>query len=146
MGVRGPKRQSGHDAELDSRRLEQMTYRDRWEEDSDGHKFVFTVAMQRRLAEAGLPTEPEYLGELGVEAKPAKAEAEKPAVERSPEVPDVIQIDPATGGEDIFFHKTSAIGDPAEIAEGQWVLYDVEERSKGPEATEVEPYTAEQEE
>ena len=29
------------------------------------------------------------------------------------------------------------------LEEGQWVLYDVEERNKGPEATEVEPYSGE---
>jgi CspA family cold shock protein len=80
----------------------------------------------------------------------------------APTEPEIIQIDPETGkyigslkwynasrgygfisrgaGEDIFFHKTSTIGNPEEIAEGQSVLYDVEERNKGPEATEVEPY------
>lgn len=47
------------------------------------------------------------------------------------------------GGQDIFFHKTSTLGDPMELEEGQWVLYDVEEKKKGPEATDVEPFDGE---
>lgn len=141
-------------------------YKDTWAEDEDGNKFVFTVEMKRSLDKAGLPIEVESLSELGKSPgrsgnsgtshkqhqQPAAAELE----------PDIIQIDPETGkyignlkwynssrgygfisrggGEDIFFHKTSTLGDPSEIAEGQAVLYDVEQRSKGPEATEVEPY------
>jgi len=79
--------------------------------------------------------------------------------------PETIQIDPQTGkyiglvkwynekkgygfivrgaGEEIFFHKSATIGDPESYDEGQWVLYDVETRSKGPEATDIEPYTGE---
>ncbi len=79
--------------------------------------------------------------------------------------PATIQIDPETGkyvgrlkwynptrgygfiarggGEDIFFHKSGALVDPAGLEEGQWVLYDVEDRKKGPEATEVETYDGE---
>jgi CspA family cold shock protein len=78
------------------------------------------------------------------------------------EMPDTIQIDPQTGkylgrmkwynsqkgygfimrggGEEIFFHKSNTTHDPDKIQEGQWVLYDVEETRKGPEATDVEPY------
>lgn len=44
------------------------------------------------------------------------------------------------GGEEIFFHKSGTVGEPTEINEGDWVLYDVEETRKGPEATEIEPY------
>ena len=44
------------------------------------------------------------------------------------------------GGEEIFFHKTNMTADPEQIQEGQWVLYDVEETKKGPEATDIEPY------
>jgi CspA family cold shock protein len=76
--------------------------------------------------------------------------------------PEIIQIDPESGkylgtlkwynssrgygfisrggGEDIFFHKSSTMINPEQLSEGQWLLYDVEERSKGPEATDVEPY------
>jgi len=78
------------------------------------------------------------------------------------EGPLTIQIDPQTGkyigrmkwynmkkgygfivrgaGEEIFFHKSGTVGEPTELKEGQWILYDVEETHKGPEATEVEPY------
>lgn len=45
------------------------------------------------------------------------------------------------GGEDIFFHRSEVLVDPATLAEGQWVLYDVEESNKGLEANEVEPYS-----
>ncbi|RMG96494.1 MAG: cold shock domain-containing protein [Chloroflexi bacterium] len=76
--------------------------------------------------------------------------------------PATIQIDPQTGkylgrmkwfnsrkgygfimrggGEEIFFHKSNTLVDPEQLQEGQWVLYDVEETNKGPEATDVEPY------
>ncbi len=140
-----------------------MNYRDTWAEDEYGNKFVFTVEMKRKLAKAGLPVEVESLALLDEAVIPAKpkpiSRVEQP---KSVKEPDVIQIDPATGkyigtlkwynpargygfisrgaGEDIFFHKTSTVVDPAELNEGQWVLYDVEERAKGPEATDVEPY------
>jgi cold shock protein len=146
-----------------------MNYSDTWAEDENGKRFVFTVEMKRRLAEAGLAIEPENLKELGLTQPqgqytppgPSAAQDEKPNVV----VPEVIQIDPGTGkyigtlkwynpsrgygfiarggGEDIFFHKTSSLTEPTELAEGQWLLYDVEERNKGPEATEVEPYDGE---
>ncbi len=76
--------------------------------------------------------------------------------------PETIQIDPLTGkyvgrlkwynplrgygfiarggGEDIFFHKTDVLVDADQLSEGQWVLYDVEETSKGLEASEIEYY------
>lgn len=87
-----------------------------------------------------------------------------PAAEQADDFdePLTIQIDPQTGkyigrlkwynakkgygflvravGEEIFFHKTSTVGNPEELEEGQWVLYDVEETNKGLEATEIEPY------
>ncbi|VAW32221.1 hypothetical protein MNBD_CHLOROFLEXI01-5317 [hydrothermal vent metagenome] len=78
------------------------------------------------------------------------------------EMPDTIQIDPQTGkyigrmkwynnqkgygfimrggGEEIFFHKSNTTHDPGTIQEGGWILYDVEETHKGPEATDIEPY------
>jgi cold shock CspA family protein len=95
---------------------------------------------------------------------PAPASAPKPEARTEPDfsTPATIQIDPQTGkyvgrmkwynvkkgygfivrggGEEIFFHKTGTVGDPQELQEGQWILYDVEETHKGPEATEVEPY------
>jgi CspA family cold shock protein len=145
-----------------------MNYSDTWAEDKDGERFVFTVEMKRKLAAAGLAIEPENLKELGLEQQAPKAE-QKPSrprqEEQEPTVPEMIQIDPTTGkylgtlkwynpsrgygfiarggGEDIFFHKTSTLTEPTGLQEGQWLLYDVEERSKGPEATEVEPYEGE---
>ena len=144
-----------------------MNFKDTWAEDDDGNKFVFTVAMKRRLHKSGLPIEPESLKELGVETQKAATQSQK-TDEQAPQSstePEVIQIDPESGkylgtlkwynpargygfisrggGEDIFFHKTSTIGDPTDLNEGQWLLYDVEERSKGPEATDVEPYSGE---
>jgi CspA family cold shock protein len=147
-----------------------MNYKDTWETDEDGNKFVFTVEMKRNLAKAGLPIEVGSLSQLSRTPPPANSARPQAAPYSAPPAPqaaaptepDIIQIDPETGkyigtlkwynasrgygfisrgaGEDIFFHKTSTIGDPAEMAEGQAVLYDVEERNKGPEATEVEPY------
>lgn len=95
-------------------------------------------------------------------------QAESTTVSRQPAEPKEdlntfdIQIDPQTGkyigrmkwynpkkgygflvrgaGEEIFFHKSSTVGRPEELKEGEWVLYDIEETRKGPEATEIEPY------
>jgi len=44
-------------------------------------------------------------------------------------------------GEEIFFHRSAAVGDPEDLQEGQWILYDIEETHKGLEATDIEPYT-----
>jgi CspA family cold shock protein len=140
-----------------------MNFSDRWVKDKDGREFVFTVEMQRRLHKAGLPLEPESLSELDTVPTPqTKSQSEKSESHSEPEEPETIQIDPETGkylgrlkwynaargygfiarggGEDIFFHKTGAVGNPDSLDEGQWVLYDVEHRKKGPEATEVEAY------
>ncbi len=173
-----------------------MNFRDRWEENEQGERFVFTVEMQRRLSQAGLPIEPSALGQLpaaparppresresrdwqsggqpsqsGDYAPPRERERERePQREREREEeiigPETIQIDPMTGkyigrvkwyndkkgygfivrgaGEEIFFHKSATVGEAEGYEEGQWVLYDVETRQKGPEATDVEPYTGE---
>jgi CspA family cold shock protein len=145
-----------------------MNYSDTWAEDENGDRFVFTVEMKRKLAAAGLAIEPKNLKELGESqpvSKPRPAPAAAQPEKQSVPVPEMIQIDPETGkyigtlkwynpsrgygfiargaGEDIFFHKTSSMVEPTELAEGQWLLYDVEERNKGPEATDVEPYEGE---
>lgn len=44
------------------------------------------------------------------------------------------------GGEEIFFHRSNTSADPDQFSDGQWILYDVEETNKGPEATDVEAY------
>ena len=142
-----------------------MSYKDTWETDKEGNQFVFTVEMKRKLDEAGLPMEPEYLDQIPDMQAKKPVQQEIPDSEIEIEAPEVIQIDPETGkylgkmkwynpsrgygfisrggGEEIFFHKTSCDRDPAEMEEGQWLLYDVEQRSKGPEATDVEPYEGE---
>jgi CspA family cold shock protein len=179
-----------------------MNFRDHWAVNEKGEQFIFTVEMQRRLSEAGLPVEPASLGRLtqrsssssgrpsgeprAYEQRPSErdyragdreqrasereyrpAEQDAPRREQSEaqaEVvgPESIQIDPMTGkyigrvkwyntkkgygfilrggNEEIFFHRSSTVGDPLEFPEGQWVLYDVEETDKGPEASDVEPY------
>lgn len=166
-----------------------MNFRDRWVENEQGERFVFTVEMQRRLSLAGLPIDPSSLGDLEkIEGKsravrqerPARSESEEPypqqrtsqSSEQAPSPrgaeivgPETIQIDPMTGkyigrvkwyntkkgygfivrgaGEEIFFHKSATVGEVEEYEEGQWILYDVETTAKGPEATDVEPYTGE---
>ncbi len=151
-----------------------MNFRDRWVEDENGRRFIFTVEMQRQLSQAGLPIEPASLKLLsegqGVR-KVAEVTSMKTAVSSTTDTaekdlsftpPATIQIDPQTGkylgrmkwfnsrkgygfimrggGEEIFFHKSNTLVDPEQLQEGQWVLYDVEETNKGPEATDVEPY------
>lgn len=145
-----------------------MNYSDTWAEDEHGNRFVFTVEMKRKLAAAGLPIESQYVKEIAGDQPQVRPERDKPAPQKTSEqvtAPVEIQIDPATGkyigtlkwynpsrgygfiargaGEDIFFHKTSSLVEPTDLQEGQWLLYDVEERNKGPEATEVEPYDGE---
>ncbi len=148
-----------------------MNFRDRWAKDDDGNQFVFTVEMQRALSQAGLPIEPSALAQL--ETKPAKSDATyrepyrpaaTPAAQEIAE-PASIQIDPLTGkyigrvkwfnarkkygfimrggGEEIFFHESGLGIAPEALQEGAWILYDVEETFKGPEATDLEPYIGE---
>ncbi len=166
-----------------------MNFRDRWVENEQGERFVFTVEMQRRLSLAGLPIDPSSLGDLEqIEGKSRSARPERPSrpemdehpqprpstqpsepshSQRGAEIvgPETIQIDPMTGkyigrvkwyntkkgygfivrgaGEEIFFHKSATVGEVEEFEEGQWILYDVETTTKGPEATDVEPYNGE---
>lgn len=137
-----------------------MNFRDRWATDEDGNQFLFTVEMQRKLSQSGLTVEPGSLVQLDQKPAPVPEYSEKPAQEI--EGPADIQIDPQTGkyigqvkwynarkgygfiirggGEEIFFHKTGSVGNPVELNDGQWVLYDVEDTKKGPEATDVELY------
>jgi CspA family cold shock protein len=157
-------------------------FTDRWETDEDGNKFVFTVEMQRRLSEAGLPVEVENLDQIDMtpapvsddyqapsrsrESAPNRSREERPQTQSAPQEdivgPESIQIDPMSGkyvgrvkwynarkgygfilrgaNEEIFFHRSAAVGDPEALADGLWILYDVEETAKGPEATDIEPY------
>ncbi|MBE2221005.1 MAG: cold shock domain-containing protein [Anaerolineae bacterium] len=152
-----------------------MNFKDRWEKDENGEAFVFTVEMQRRLSQAGLPITPANLAQLNITPQAPSPQAEssysaapepaspRPAAEPKEDLNTFdIQIDPQTGkyigrmkwynpkkgygflvrgaGEEIFFHKSSTVGRPEDLKEGEWVLYDIEETKKGPEATEIEPY------
>ena len=146
-----------------------MNFKDRWETDEEtGEQFIFTIEMQRKLNRAGLPIEPASI-QLLDDQPPIRKESRssKPAPvqeQNNQEVlgPDSIQIDPQTGkyigqvkwyntrkgygfimrgaGEEIFFHKSGSMGNPLNLQDGQWVLYDVEDTQKGPEATDVESY------
>ena len=154
-----------------------MNFKDRWEKDENGEDFIFTVEMQRRLSQAGLPIEPANLSQLDITPQAPQPRAEstyksapettpRPAAEPKEDLNTFdIQIDPQTGkyigrmkwynpkkgygflvrgaGEEIFFHKSSTVGRPEDLKEGEWVLYDIEETKKGPEATEIEPYDGE---
>lgn len=152
-----------------------MNFKDHFETDGEGNEFLFTVEMQRRLSQAGLPVEVAYLDQIEQKAPPPKQEPSRDASseprreERSSREdvtePASIQIDPLTGkyigrikwynarkgygfilrgaGEEIFFHRSAAVKDAESLADGLWILYDVEETNKGPEATDIEPYKGE---
>lgn len=146
-----------------------MNFRDRWAKDEEGNQFVFTVEMQRALSLAGLPIEPTALAQLGQkQAKTTPTYRETAPVDPASSAQDdfaepaSIQIDPLTGkyigrvkwfnarkkygfimrggGEEIFFHESGLGIAPESLQEGAWILYDVEETFKGPEATDLEPY------
>ena len=83
-----------------------MNFKDRWEKDESGNKFVFTVEMQRRLSQAGLPVDPVNLSQLNITPQQPQPQKEsswqstpdtssRPAVEKKG-VSDSfeIQIDP----------------------------------------------------
>ena len=147
-----------------------MNFRDQWAKTEAGEEFVFTVEMQRRLSEQGLPIEPASLAQLPAlepkrEHRPSppqpRAEAQ-PAPAPAFEEPDSIQIDPHSGkyigkvkwfnmtkgfgfiarggGEELFFHKSNAICTAEELTDGAWILYDVEQGQKGLEASDIELY------
>jgi CspA family cold shock protein len=95
-----------------------MNFRDRWETNEAGDRFVFTVEMQRKLSQAGLPVVPTALvdlpGSVGRSPEPTRSERPvAPSRAREPERgnrvtpdspsandiegPESIQIDPQTG-------------------------------------------------
>lgn len=152
-----------------------MNFRDHYVTDEEGNRVLFTVEMQRRLSQAGLPVELAYAGQIADKPLPSKKEPTKevdqaPAKEKQSSREDVtepasIQIDPMTGkyigrvkwynarkgygfilrgaGEEIFFHRSAAVNESENFDEGMWILYDVEETNKGPEATDIEAYEGE---
>lgn len=101
-----------------------MNFRDQWVEGEDGERFVFTVEMQRRLSEAGLPVNASSLANLPKEeprSRPPREERSErsdrqdrsDSEQRRPQQrsyddgppsrgqeivgPETIQIDPMTG-------------------------------------------------
>jgi CspA family cold shock protein len=95
-----------------------MNFQDQLITDEDGRRWVFTVRMQRRLHEAGLPIEPDSLAELGDEPPAAYTSNDRDRNrdrdrdrdrdsggrqsaprqrQEDPLEPETIQIDPETG-------------------------------------------------
>ncbi len=94
-----------------------------------------------------------------------KSSPQKQSHSKTISEPASIQIDPMTGkyigrikwynsrkgygfilrgaGEEIFFHRSAAVDSAESFDEGLWILYDVEETNKGPEATDIEGYEGE---
>jgi cold shock CspA family protein len=89
-----------------------MNFKDRWETDANGKRFIFTVEMQRALQDAGLPIEPDQIGQIkqsySAEKPRQERERQEPRQSREskpkpppkpaePDEPAIVQIDPATG-------------------------------------------------
>ena len=98
-------------------------YSDKWAEDENGVKFVFTVEMQRRLAQAGLPVEVASIAEFkkahAPPAAPTREERSQRRTERqeyrkgSFERTEEIEVDEATGkmiGRLIMFNPRKGFG------------------------------------
>ena len=54
-----------------------MNFRDRWAENEAGERYVFTVEMQRRLSQAGLPLDPSSLPKLAAMPSAARPPREQ---------------------------------------------------------------------
>ena len=93
-----------------------MNYKDQWAEDENGKRFLFTVGMQRKLDQAGLPVEAASIKELETAVTPStppsapstpsyqserRNSAPAPRAPRPKrddvEPPESVQIDPQTG-------------------------------------------------
>jgi CspA family cold shock protein len=122
-----------------------MAYRDEWAEcQACGRDYVFTVEMQRRIAEKGTGKE---MAQFCPNC--ASSRVEEPAMRLDPTTGHWVgvikwfDLDKGYGfiergdGTDIFFHKTEVAGDPHAYVEGSLVTYDVEETLKGPQAITV---------
>ncbi len=51
-----------------------MNYKDQWATNENGDRFIFTVEMQRKLHDAGLPIEIASLSALPAQVTPSKPE------------------------------------------------------------------------
>ncbi len=102
-----------------------MNFKDQWAEDENGERFVFTVEMQRRLQEAGMPVEPASIVEFKkTHAPPAAPDPNKRNERRNDRREkrqydddvtrtEEIEIDPVTGkviGRLIMFNKRKGFG------------------------------------
>lgn len=98
-------------------------YSDQWATDESGEKFVFTVEMQRRLADVGLPVEPasiaKFKSEHAPKSAPTRDEREERRSERrqerqeSFERTEEIEVDEVTGkfiGKLIMFNPRKGFG------------------------------------
>lgn len=128
-----------------------MVFRDRWADCATcGNRFLFTVELQRSVQQTGEGEDSALLcrncaprGEGGVPQAVMKLDPETGHWIGSVKWFDVEKgygfIDRGDGT-DVFFHRTSLLIDPSELAEGQSVTYDVEETVKGSQAVEVRLY------
>ncbi len=146
-----------------------MNFKDQWAEDENGERFVFTVEMQRRLQEAGMPVEPASISEFKKQYAPPAAPNPKRRDDRGGRRQyddnvtrtEEIEIDPATGkvigrlimfngqkgfgfitrGMDkIYFHEKNTLDDPNYISQNQKVLYTLNQYRGKDEAIDVEEY------
>ena len=100
-------------------------YRDQWAENESGEKFFFSVELQRRLEQEGLPVEPASVGELKQRFAPPAAPTREERRERkderreqrqyneSFERSEEIEIDEVTGkviGQLIMFNDRKGFG------------------------------------
>ncbi|MGB1250327.1 MAG: hypothetical protein ACPG8W_06820 [Candidatus Promineifilaceae bacterium] len=139
-----------------------MNFRDHFAEDANGKQFIFTVEMQRRLHDAGLPVEPASIDKIkeqfAAKQQPRRREA---APERVEERLETLDTDEATGkfigkllsfdsrkgsgfvahgmGR-LYFHQKQALDDPRYMSIGQKVLYNINIYRGKEEAIDVEEY------
>lgn len=98
-------------------------YSDQWATDENGERFIFTVEMQRRLEEAGMPVEPASIVEFKAQHAPKSAPTREQKAERkqerrqerqeSFERTEEIEVDEATGkliGRLIMFNPRKGFG------------------------------------
>ena len=139
-----------------------MNFRDHYATNSKGEQFIFTVDMQRRLHEAGLPVEPASIDKIkeqfAAKQQPRKKEREPVEVEERLEE---LETDEATGkyigkllsfdrrkgsgfithgAGRLYFHQKQTLDDPRYMSIGQKVLYNINVYRGKEEAIDLEEY------
>ena len=140
-----------------------MNFRDHYATNTKGEKFIFTVDMQRRLHEAGLPVEPASIDKIREQFANQRQPNQR---KRSPEpVADTrlesLDTDEATGkfigkllsfdsrkgsgfithgAGRLYFHQKQALDDPRYMSIGQKVLYNINIYRGKEEAIDLEEY------